>query len=179
MVNYDNEFDKLSNSSTVVVKKGYQSSSSEACPYWATSSFFISPSEVAWAGFMADTVQACFSMISASLFCFSAAFCSEINNYIISMGFGGPNHWRCFGKTTLVARHEGRQLYLPANSDQDKTLWFLYPSPAHTTNHSILSGLLISLHISNTIVLPLFNYCSPLWDSCGVGGKAYLDIKVK
>ena len=41
---------------------------------------------------MADTVQACFSMISASLLCFSAAFCSEINNYIISMGFGGPNH---------------------------------------------------------------------------------------
>ena len=95
------------------------------------------------------------------------------------MGFGGPNHWRCFGKTTLVARHEGRQLYLQANSDQDKTLWFLYPSPAHTTNHSILSGLLISLSISNTIVLPLFNYCSPVWDSCGVGGKAYLDIKVK
>ena len=101
---------------------------------------------------MADTVQACFSMISASLFCFSAAFCSKINNYIISMGFGGPNHWRCFGKTTLVARHEGRQLYLPANSDQDKILWFLYPSPAHTTNHSILSGLLISLSISNTIL---------------------------
>ena len=99
---------------------------------------------------MADTVQACFSMISASLVCFSAAFCSEINNYIISMGFGGPNHWRCSGKTTLVARHEGRQLQ--ANSDQDKTLWFLYPSSAHTKNHSILSGLLISLSISNTIV---------------------------
>ena len=179
MVNYDNEFDKLSNSSTVVVKKGYQSSSSEACPYWATSSFFISPSEVAWAGFKADTVQACFSMISASLLCFSAAFCSEVNNYIISIGFGGLNHWRCFSKTTLVARHEGRQLYLTANSDQDKTLWFVYPSPAHTTNHSILSGLLISLSISNTIVLPLLNYCSPVWDSCGVEGKAYIDIKVK
>ena len=71
---------------------------------------------------MADTVQACFSMISASLCCFSAAFCSEINNYIISMGFGGPNHRRCSGKTTLVTRQEGRQLYLQANSDQDKTL---------------------------------------------------------
>ena len=27
----------------------------------------------------------------------------------------------------------------------------------------------------NTIVLPLFDYCSPVWDSCGVGGKDYLD----
>ena len=29
--------------------------------------------------------------------------------------------------------------------------------------------------LSNTIVLPLFDYCSPVWDSCGVGSKAYLD----
>ena len=27
----------------------------------------------------------------------------------------------------------------------------------------------------NTIVLPLFDYCLPVWDSCGVGSKAYLD----
>ena len=27
----------------------------------------------------------------------------------------------------------------------------------------------------NTLVLPLFDYCSPVWDSCGVGSKAYLD----
>ena len=27
----------------------------------------------------------------------------------------------------------------------------------------------------NTIVLPLFDYCSPVWNSCGVGSKAYLD----
>ena len=26
-----------------------------------------------------------------------------------------------------------------------------------------------------TIVLPLFDYCSPVWDSCGAGSKAYLD----
>ena len=29
--------------------------------------------------------------------------------------------------------------------------------------------------LSNTIVLPLFDYCSPVWDSCGVGSKAYVD----
>ena len=27
----------------------------------------------------------------------------------------------------------------------------------------------------NTIILPLFDYCSPVWDSCGAGSKAYLD----
>ena len=27
----------------------------------------------------------------------------------------------------------------------------------------------------NTTVLPLFDYCSPVWDSCGVGSKACLD----
>ena len=27
----------------------------------------------------------------------------------------------------------------------------------------------------NTIVLPLFDYCSPVWDSCGAGSKDYLD----
>ena len=27
----------------------------------------------------------------------------------------------------------------------------------------------------NTTVLPLFDYCSSIWDSCGVGSKAYLD----
>ena len=27
----------------------------------------------------------------------------------------------------------------------------------------------------NTLALPLFDYCSPVWDSCGVGIKAYLD----
>ena len=27
----------------------------------------------------------------------------------------------------------------------------------------------------NTLVLPLFDYCSPVWDSCGIGNKAYLD----
>ena len=27
----------------------------------------------------------------------------------------------------------------------------------------------------NTLVLPLFDFCSPIWDSCGVGSKAYLD----
>ena len=27
----------------------------------------------------------------------------------------------------------------------------------------------------NTLVLPLLDYCSPVWDSCGVGRKAYLD----
>ena len=27
----------------------------------------------------------------------------------------------------------------------------------------------------NTLVLPLFDYCSPVWDICGVGSKAYLD----
>ena len=25
------------------------------------------------------------------------------------------------------------------------------------------------------MVLPLFDYCSLVWDSCGVGSKAYLD----
>ena len=27
----------------------------------------------------------------------------------------------------------------------------------------------------NTIVLPLFDYCLPVWDSCGAGSKDYLD----
>ena len=27
----------------------------------------------------------------------------------------------------------------------------------------------------STIVLPLFDYCWSLWDSCGVGSKSYLD----
>ena len=27
----------------------------------------------------------------------------------------------------------------------------------------------------NTLVLPLFDYCPPVWDSRGVGSKAYLD----
>ena len=27
----------------------------------------------------------------------------------------------------------------------------------------------------NTLVMPLFDYCSPVWDSCEVGSKAYLD----
>ena len=27
----------------------------------------------------------------------------------------------------------------------------------------------------NTLVLPLFDYCSPAWDSSGIGSKAYLD----
>ena len=27
----------------------------------------------------------------------------------------------------------------------------------------------------NTLVLPLFDYCSPVWDSCGIGSKPYLD----
>ena len=27
----------------------------------------------------------------------------------------------------------------------------------------------------NTMVLPLFDYCSLVWDSCGVGSEAYLD----
>ena len=29
--------------------------------------------------------------------------------------------------------------------------------------------------LHNTIVLPLFDYCSPVRDSFGVGSKAYLD----
>ena len=29
--------------------------------------------------------------------------------------------------------------------------------------------------LCNTLVLPLFDYCSPVWDSFGVGSKAYLD----
>ena len=43
---------------------------------------------------MADTVQACFSMISASLLCFSAAFCSEIITSSV---------WDLGGRTTDVA----------------------------------------------------------------------------
>ena len=31
------------------------------------------------------------------------------------------------------------------------------------------------LMLYNTIVLPLFDYCSPVWDSCGAGCKDYLD----
>ena len=31
------------------------------------------------------------------------------------------------------------------------------------------------LILYNTIVLPLFDYCSPVWDSCGAGSKDYLD----
>ena len=31
------------------------------------------------------------------------------------------------------------------------------------------------LMLYNTIVLPLFDYCSPVWDSCGAGSKDYLD----
>ena len=27
----------------------------------------------------------------------------------------------------------------------------------------------------NTLVLPLFDYCSPVWYSCGVGSKTYFD----
>ena len=27
----------------------------------------------------------------------------------------------------------------------------------------------------NTLVLPLFDYCSPIWDSCGIASKTYLD----
>ena len=27
----------------------------------------------------------------------------------------------------------------------------------------------------NILVLLLFDYCSPVWDSCGAGSKAYLD----
>ena len=27
----------------------------------------------------------------------------------------------------------------------------------------------------NTLAMPLFDYCSPVWDSCVVGSKAYLD----
>ena len=29
--------------------------------------------------------------------------------------------------------------------------------------------------LCSTLVLPLFDYCSPVWDSCGVGSKAYPD----
>ena len=29
--------------------------------------------------------------------------------------------------------------------------------------------------LHNTIVLPLFDYCTSIWDSCGTGSKAYLD----
>ena len=31
------------------------------------------------------------------------------------------------------------------------------------------------LLLYNTLALPLFDYCSPVWDSCGAGFKAYLD----
>ena len=31
------------------------------------------------------------------------------------------------------------------------------------------------LMLYNTIVLPLFDYCLPVWDSCGAGSKDYLD----
>ena len=31
------------------------------------------------------------------------------------------------------------------------------------------------LMLYNTIVLPLFDYCSSVWDSCGVRSKVYLD----
>ena len=31
------------------------------------------------------------------------------------------------------------------------------------------------LLLYNTLILPLFDYCSPVWDSCGAGSKAYLD----
>ena len=31
------------------------------------------------------------------------------------------------------------------------------------------------LMLYNTIVLPLFDYCSSVWDSCGSGSKVYLD----
>ena len=27
----------------------------------------------------------------------------------------------------------------------------------------------------NTMVLPLFDYCTVVWDSCGQGSKSYLD----
>ena len=84
------------------------------------------------------------------------------------MGFGGPNHRRCSGKTTLVARSEGIQLYLQANSDQDKTLRFLYPSPAHTTNHSINSLWAVNLtkylkYYSLAIAQLLFTCLGQLW----------------
>ena len=31
------------------------------------------------------------------------------------------------------------------------------------------------LTLYNTMVLPLFDYCAVVWDSCGVGSKSYLD----
>ena len=31
------------------------------------------------------------------------------------------------------------------------------------------------LMLYNTIVLPLFDYCSPVWDSCEAGSNNYLD----
>ena len=31
------------------------------------------------------------------------------------------------------------------------------------------------LMLYNTIILPLFDYCSPVWDSCGAGSKDYVD----
>ena len=31
------------------------------------------------------------------------------------------------------------------------------------------------LLLYNTLILPLFDYCSPVWDSCGAGSKAYID----
>ena len=31
------------------------------------------------------------------------------------------------------------------------------------------------LMLYNTILLPLFDYCSSVWDNCGVGSKSYLD----
>ena len=31
------------------------------------------------------------------------------------------------------------------------------------------------LMLYNTLVLPLFDYCSSVWGSCGVGSKSYLD----
>ena len=29
--------------------------------------------------------------------------------------------------------------------------------------------------LNSALVLPLFDYCSPVWDSCGTGSKAHLD----
>ena len=29
--------------------------------------------------------------------------------------------------------------------------------------------------LCNTLAIPLFDYCSPVWDSCGAGSKAYID----
>ena len=90
------------------------------------------------------------------------------------------NAWQMFGGGGLGEGGNAYKalLFLPFHPSLNPQISAVRKTSMWSRNvrskHSVLPKPTCQM-LYNTLVLPLFDYCSPVWDSCGVGSKAYLD----